>query len=67
MCTDLDFGPFVPEPFAPYCEVRFYVSRVLPYCTTFGIPYHESKVRHRLWYIKGDVVLTDPFDEPFEF
>ena len=58
---DLDFGP--SEPFAPYSEVRFLKSEILPYGTRFGIPYFKEEVRHRFHLVKGETHWSEPFPE----
>ena len=58
---DLDFGP--SEPFAPYSEVRFLTSEILPYGTRFGIPYFKEEVRHRHHLVKGATRWSEPSPE----
>ena len=58
---DLDFGP--SEPFAPYSEVRFLTSEILPYGTRFGIPYFKEEVRHRHHLVKGATHWSEPSPE----
>ena len=57
----LDFGP--SEPFAPYSEVHFLTSEILPYGTRFGIPYFKEEVRHRHHLVKGATRWSEPSPE----
>ena len=59
---DLDFGP--SDPFAPYSEVRFLKSEILPYGTRFSIPYFKEEVRHRFHLVKGETHWSEPCPEP---
>ena len=56
-----DFGP--SEPFAPYSDVTFLKSEILPYGTRFGIPYFKEEVRHRFHLVKGETHWSEPFPE----